>query len=688
MLQKSDHPIHNESEDALGRVASVKTFCNSVLRLDPSEGLVVGVLGPWGSGKTSFVNMARQAFERESIVVVEFNPWMFSGAEQLVQSFFSELSAQLKIKPGMADIGKSIEQYGEVFANLAWLSGEIGLLIKGSHVLARFVSGILQRKKEGLPGQRPRVSAALQKLTNPIVVVLDDIDRLSTAEIRDIFRLVRLTANFPNLIYLLAFDRHRVEAALSEKDFPGRAYLEKIVQVFFDLPVIPESVLNQQVFDALESALSGIEGSGSVDHESWPDIYMEVIRPLITNMRDIKRYAATVAGTARELNGQIALVDVLGLEAVRVFLPDVFYKLPSAINALTTISDQAYNDSVRDAKAKEQLEDLVALAGDRSAVVRAMIERMFPAGQRYLGNMHYSVERSRQWLCARRVAHVDILRLYLERVAGQGLLAFNIADEVWSVMPNEQALTTSLESIPSSQIVDVISSLEAYEDDVSPDRVLPGIVSLLNLLPSLPETERGMFSIGTKTVVGRVVFRLIRSQDSEDFVKATVEQALPRLKTLQARLMLIQMVGHSEGGHKLISPEVAADFARAWRADLRRATVEQLAAEPELLRSVLVARHGATADEPKLVLPDDPMVTLSILRSARTESILQTMSTRAVKRMPRLAWDFLTEVYGNEDTLRQRIDGIRELRSDAAGDLLELADRYLSGWRPKEFNEE
>lgn len=57
----------------------------------PAEGLVVGVLGPWGSGKTSFVNIPRQSFARAEISVVDFNPWMFSGAEQLVSAFFTEL---------------------------------------------------------------------------------------------------------------------------------------------------------------------------------------------------------------------------------------------------------------------------------------------------------------------------------------------------------------------------------------------------------------------------------------------------------------------------------------------------------------------------------------------------------------------------------------------------------------------
>jgi hypothetical protein len=201
---------------------------------------------------------------------------MFSGAEQLVQSFFSELSAQLKLKPGLAEVGKRLEEYGDIFSNLTWLP-VVGSWVERGQDLAKLVGGVLQRKKEGAAGQRAKVDTALRELFRPVIVILDDIDRLSTAEIRDIFRLVRLTANFPNIIYVLAFDRKRVEDALSEQGIPGRAYLEKILQIGFDLPAIPFHVLNQQIFDCLNAELDGLPAAQTLDHKVWPDIFMEVI---------------------------------------------------------------------------------------------------------------------------------------------------------------------------------------------------------------------------------------------------------------------------------------------------------------------------------------------------------------------------------------------------------------------------
>jgi hypothetical protein len=46
---------------------------------------------------------------------------MFSGAQQLVESFFVELSAQLKIRPDLAQVGRDLEDYGETFSGMVWL---------------------------------------------------------------------------------------------------------------------------------------------------------------------------------------------------------------------------------------------------------------------------------------------------------------------------------------------------------------------------------------------------------------------------------------------------------------------------------------------------------------------------------------------------------------------------------------
>jgi predicted KAP-like P-loop ATPase len=524
----ADNPIRKAEQDVLGRANVARSFAAQVLSLDAKEGVVVGVLGPWGSGKTSFVNLARTHLESAGVAVLDFNPWMFSGAEQLVESFFVEISAQLKLRSPLAKIGKDLEEYCDGFAGLSWLP-LVGPWIDRGRAASKILAKLMQRRKEGMGSRRAKVEQALAALN--IIVVVDDIDRLTSSEVRDIFKLVRLTASFPNVIYILAFDRIRVEKALGEQGIPGRDYIEKILQVAVDIPAVPGQILNKQVFRAIEDAISTIANKGPLDESAWPDVYMEVVRPLLRNMRDVRRYAATVHGTVLGLDGQIALVDLLALEAVRIFLPDVFRELHGTIEALTSTSD-GYGGHDGSKHLKEQIDRLIASADTHGNVVRALIVQLFPAARRHIENHHFGSEWKIRWLRERRAAHEDVLRLYLEQVVGEGLQAFTDAERAWGYMADRRAFEAQLRSLDADRLQDVISSLEAYEEDFCSEHVVPGTVVLLNLLPVLPARRSGMFELGPAFVVGRVVYRLVRSLKEPDAIEAAVREILPQVSML------------------------------------------------------------------------------------------------------------------------------------------------------------
>jgi hypothetical protein len=685
-----DNPIRWTEDDALGRSEVAKSFGDQILLMDASQGVVVGVLGAWGSGKTSFINLARARLAPACIAILDFNPWMFSGAEQLVESFFVEVAAQLRIRPGLAEVGKDLEEYGEIFSGMAWLP-LVGPWIERGRGATKILGKILQRRKQGVGGRRAKLEKALAALDKPIVVVLDDIDRLSTSEIRDVFKLVRMTASFPNIIYIVAFDRVRVETALSEQGVPGRDYLEKILQVAVDLPAIPSQVLNRQILMAVDRALSDVNNLGPFDENAWPDLFMEIIRPLVRNMRDVRRYAASIRGTVESLDGQIELADVLALEAIRVFLPDVFARLHNAVDGLTTTSSLSYGGRGDPPHLKAGIDGVIDVAGAQESVVRAMLERMFPAGQRHIGGSSYDASWKGRWLRDRRVAHEEILRLYLERVAGEGLLAFTEAEGAWALMADRDALDGYLRSLDAERQQDVIASLEVYEDQFRTEHVVPATIVLLNLLPDLPERKQGMFDLDTRLVVARVTYRLLRVLKDPVAVEVTVREILPQLNSLAAKLEVISDIGYREGvGHGLVSESAAAEFEKAWRAEVRSAGAEDLAKERDLNRVLLVAKREADPLEGPLILDDSPELALAVLRAARSEVRSQAVGSRAIRRSPRLAWDVLIELYGDETTLKERIEALKTagLQGEDENELLELADRYLTGWRPRDFDED
>ncbi|AFC45946.1 hypothetical protein MINTM008_50510 [Mycobacterium intracellulare] len=686
----SEDPITDPADDMLGRVGPARRLARRITMFDLQNGLVVGVLGPWGSGKTTFVNFVRGELATLGVPILDFNPWMFSGAQALVDAFFVEISSQLKLKRELKEVGADLEAYGEALNGLGWIP-LVGTWIDRARIINKGVAKVMQRSRGGISSRKAKIAGRLANLRDPIIVVLDDIDRLTTAEIRDVFKLIRLTASFPNVVYITAFDRARVEKALEEEGIRGRDYLEKILPLAIDIPVVPDTILQQQVFKSLNAAIEGVPSAVDFASDAWPDIFFEIIWPLIRNMRDVRRLELAVRITAGELEGQVQIVDAIALEAIRVFLPDTFLLLASSVNALTTTHDAFYGGMTPNpniALFQAQVDKLVDSADDKAKIIKAMIQRLFPAANRYVGGSIYGSDWQDDWRTSRRVAHKDILNFYLERIASSSLTAFNYAEQAFEKMTDEHSLKTLLYSVDPQLRQDVLAALESFERKFTEDQVTPTSIVLLNMLPDIPEIERGMFDLGSGLRVSRITLRLLKVLPDQESVERHLSEIIPRLNSLSAKLQIISDVGYSEGrGAKLASREMVAQLERQWRADVRATAAADLSSETDLLRVMLTAVRETTAEEPPMVVDPSPIVTSALLRSAVSDVRSATLGQRAVRKTPRLAWDALVEIYGSESMLKTRLGELRATEELELEDLLALAARYESGWRPPEFGQ-
>ncbi|CAB4861610.1 unannotated protein [freshwater metagenome] len=674
-----DNPIRTSKEDVLGRAEVAKDFAKNLRSLDSSEGLVVGVLGPWGSGKSSFVNLMKEQFSSApALTVVEFNPWMFSGEHQLVDVFFREVASELRLKDKskFGAIADGLDEYGDVLSPIAMVPFVGGWW---DRTFRAYKSARMWWKVRGSQPLRTKVSKVLAGLENPIVVVVDDIDRLSTDEIREVFKLVRLTASFPNIIYVLAFDRKRVEAALDETNVPGRAYLEKIVQLCFDLPVIPRELIRSQVFARLDPILDGVKDL-RFNQDDWSDVYFEVVEPLLTSLRDVSRLAVSAQPTVRALGSEVETVDLIALEAIRIFRPEFFEKIHAVRTTLTEVSDP-WGDRDR-ARQKAEIDALLLMAGDDADIVKKLIRRVFPAARRYTENTSYGHDFLAGWRRDHRVAHIDYLNQYLERTAPAGAISFRRAEKAFSLFTDQTALEEYLDSVPSTELEDTISGLEAYEQVYPLASVVPASIALLNRIHLIPEREsRGMFDMmRSDLVVGRVVLRILRRLELEADREVAAKSILPELTSYSTKFDFLTTIGYREGaGHKLVSESFAAslELAFARQVQARHSPVPQQ--EWDLLRTYWFVSEtlGTSFKRPIFKNVDEIR---AIFKSGRSVSRSQSFDSRSVKTEEHLWWDALMKVIGSEAAIKKAAVALR--LHDGESDLVLLIEKYLSGWRP------
>lgn len=240
----SEHPIQHPDDDLFGRSAFAKNLAKSVKAMPGPEPFVFGLSGPWGSGKTSLLNMVEHELRASGgkVVVFRFNPWWFSGSDALLVSFLHDfakvLGAEIK---GAAS--KKLAKYLSVFGHLLKPAKFIpGLNIPAEAIAELAASGGAAMKEAGelasqdAAGIRRDIDQLLLDRGQPVLVIVDDIDRLLPDEVIQVFRIVKAVADFPWVRYLLAYDDLKVCSTVkTAMGIEGREFLEKIIQPTFPI---------------------------------------------------------------------------------------------------------------------------------------------------------------------------------------------------------------------------------------------------------------------------------------------------------------------------------------------------------------------------------------------------------------------------------------------------------------------
>ncbi|MBA2864027.1 P-loop NTPase fold protein [Methanococcus maripaludis] len=200
--------------------------------------------------------------------IIKFEPWNYYGKKELISNFFEQLSANIH-ENEPRDISNKIlpliNAYAEVIGN--------GLNTIGIPLMTPLIKHISKpnTQKSSLDEQKNRLIEALGNLNHKIIIIIDDIDRLPKSEIVEIFQLVKAVADFPNIVYLLSFDKEIVANALCDiQSIPemnhsikkagnsdtylksgsskpnistGYRYIEKMIPISFEIPNVDKNTM-------------------------------------------------------------------------------------------------------------------------------------------------------------------------------------------------------------------------------------------------------------------------------------------------------------------------------------------------------------------------------------------------------------------------------------------------------------
>ena len=333
MNYNSDKPIEYSEQDLLGRTTFSKQLGEAIYKYDGKDGLVLGVFGKWGTGKTSILNMVVNEInllsenEDNRPIIVNFSPWNYTDKDNLISLFFRVLKNRLdmdKDEEKRKKIGKALADYSDALDALS-LVPMVGSGVAAILKTIAKAQGAELSKDVDIDTTKESLELVLSDTNQKIIVIIDDIDRLTNTQIRDIFQLVKQVGNFPNIIYVLSMDRDVVCRALeSVHNIDGAEYLEKIVQIPFEIPALLKPRLREIFLKKLEDTVNTINDNLKIDKSYWSEVFANCIEPYIKTLRDVNRVINTFQFRYKILYEETAFEDMVALTTIEVLEPQLY----------------------------------------------------------------------------------------------------------------------------------------------------------------------------------------------------------------------------------------------------------------------------------------------------------------------------------------------------------------------------
>ena len=321
----ADVPIKTINDDELNRADFSIRVAESILNYDSEECLVLGLMGEWGSGKTSIRNMIFEHInvENNKHVLIKFNPWYFSNQDSLLFHFFDELTEGFN----KTDIFNDIYTRVSKLKNKLVSATTINAGLNGTGISLNLKEFFNKKDYETFNSIKDDLRKLFVGLDYKIIISIDDIDRLTDDEIKQIFLLVKSLANFPNVIYILSFEDSVVKKALSSKSYSGEKYLEKIIQIPIFVPEVTQTKMNSLIMKRFDYIFA--------DNPEVIEKYFNIglnsilwkIFPFIKTIRDINRYMNVLNFYKGSLVDELNIGDFLILLLLQIFEPEIYKEI-------------------------------------------------------------------------------------------------------------------------------------------------------------------------------------------------------------------------------------------------------------------------------------------------------------------------------------------------------------------------
>ncbi len=357
----NDWPIESETDDIFELKEEAGKIAQYICTAEKRKTWSLAITSPWGTGKTSFMNLIIEQLEvnhKKEFEFVLFNPRDCKSFQSIQEEFFNQIACTLA-------------KYDSRCSNIIKDYMSALKLIDNRGVVEKFANLYSILDKTDL---KERIKQSFASIKKKVVVLIDDFDRLSKDEIMEVLKLIDSNAAFNNLVFLTAYDKAQVNKSLGETNNTEDAcFVDKFFNLEFSIPSRPYSYIAHYIVDMLSEKLNAEKS----EKEQIKNAIMgkaPMFKENVPTMRDAKRYINQVLLDYKPVKGDVNVEEFLLVSILKYRYFEEYKKLykKEYIHQGSLFADSSIYYLDENLKADEK--------------VRALLGSLFPKDKDQVGN--------------------------------------------------------------------------------------------------------------------------------------------------------------------------------------------------------------------------------------------------------------------------------------------------------------
>lgn len=256
-----DNPF---AEDQLERKQSAEVLTQFISTI--REPFVLAIDSPWGTGKTTFINMWLNYLKIQGLPCLYFNAWENDFTDDPLISFIGEMKTCINTadEPSQAKVyyenakklGASIVKRAIPITIKIATAGVLNLEEITEEALADFASDLAKEKiekyesdKSTIQDFKKQLSELVQQITKkegdenkPLVFFIDELDRCRPTYAVELLERLKHLFNIEGIVFVLALDKEQIGHSLRSIYGTGMdvdGYLRRFIDLDYRLPEPP-----------------------------------------------------------------------------------------------------------------------------------------------------------------------------------------------------------------------------------------------------------------------------------------------------------------------------------------------------------------------------------------------------------------------------------------------------------------